>query len=93
VDITAEFSSGIVNVHAEAPNLRAKQRRRHRGESRAERRLGARLFGALRTVGNPDHGGADSGETVFLCIVGARRELPHMPRCVSPQSGASRSAA
>jgi hypothetical protein len=36
-----------------------------RSRYRSERRVGARLFGALRTVGNPDHGGADSGEAVF----------------------------
>jgi hypothetical protein len=30
-------------------------------------------------VGNPDHGGADSGEIVFLCIANAQRELPHLP--------------
>ena len=42
----------------------------------------ARLFGALRTVGNPDHGGAYSGEAVFLCIASTRRELPLLPRTV-----------
>ena len=31
-------------------------------------------------VGNPDHGGAGSGEAVFLCIASARRELPHLPQ-------------
>jgi hypothetical protein len=40
---------------------------------RAERRLGARLFGALRTVGNSDHGGADSGEVVFFSLSHKRR--------------------
>ena len=30
-------------------------------------------------VGNPDQGRADSGEAVFLYIVGARRELPLLP--------------
>jgi len=38
-----------------------------------------RLLIALRTVGNPDHGGAESREVVFLCIVRARRELPLLP--------------
>jgi hypothetical protein len=33
-----------------------------------------------RMVGNPDQGRADSGEAVFLCIVGARHELPLVPR-------------
>jgi hypothetical protein len=47
-----------------------------------ERRLGARLLRALRTGKQSDHGGADSGEVVFLCIVGARRELPLLPRRV-----------
>jgi hypothetical protein len=37
------------------------------------------LFGVLRTAGNPDHGGADSSEVVFLCIASARRELPLLP--------------
>jgi hypothetical protein len=32
------------------------------------RRLSTLLFGALRTEGNPDHGGTDSSEVVFLCI-------------------------
>ena len=45
-------------------------------------RLGARLSRALRTVGNPDHGSADSGEVVFLCIAGTRRELPLLPHGV-----------
>jgi hypothetical protein len=35
-------------------------------------RLGARLLRALRTVGNPDQGGADNGKVVFLCIASAR---------------------
>jgi hypothetical protein len=47
--------------------------------SRPERRLGARLLRDLRTVGNPDHGGADSGEAVFLRIANAGRELPLLP--------------
>jgi hypothetical protein len=50
----------------------------------------AAVIRALRTVGNPDHGGADSGDTVFLYIVGARRELPHMH--VMPMSGRPRLA-
>jgi hypothetical protein len=49
---------------AERPNLRASTGDRRGVASRPER-LGARLFGALRTVDNPDHGGADSGEVVF----------------------------
>ena len=35
---------------------------------------------ALRMVGNPDQGRADSDEVVFLCIVDARHELPLLPR-------------
>jgi hypothetical protein len=31
-------------------------------------------------VGNSNHGGADSGEAVFLCIGSARRELPLLSR-------------
>jgi len=46
------------------------------------RRLGARILGALGTVTNPDHGGADSGEVVFLYIASGRRELPLLPRLV-----------
>jgi hypothetical protein len=45
-------------------------------ENRTERRLGARLLRALRMVGNPGQGHADSGEVIFLCIADARRELP-----------------
>jgi len=39
--------------------------RRHPGDIWTERRLGARLSRVLRTEGNPDHRGADSGEAVF----------------------------
>jgi hypothetical protein len=55
---------------------------RTRSCGRADRRVGARLLRVLRTVGNPDHGGAESGEVVSLCIAGARRELPLLPRMV-----------
>ena len=47
--------------------------------NRPERRLGARRSRASRTVGNPDHSYPDSGEVVFLYIVGARHELPLLP--------------
>jgi hypothetical protein len=46
---------------------------------RSDRRVRARLLRTLRTDGNPDHGGAESGEVVFLCIARARRELPLLP--------------
>jgi hypothetical protein len=52
------------------------------GQSRAERRLGARLLTVLCTAGNPDHGRAGSGEVVFLCIASAWRERPHLPPTV-----------
>src|SRR5215472_2263235 len=42
-------------------------------------RLGARLSRALHTAGIPDHGGADSGEAVWLCIASARHEPPLLP--------------
>jgi hypothetical protein len=45
-----------------------------------ERRLGARLFGVPGTVGNPDDGGADRGEAVFLCNASARRDLRRWER-------------
>jgi hypothetical protein len=43
--------------------------------SQPERRLGARLSRAPRTVGNPGHGHPDSGEIVFLCIASAHVNL------------------
>jgi hypothetical protein len=39
----------------------------------------ARGYLELFAVGNPDHGGADSSEVVFLYIASARRELPLLP--------------
>jgi hypothetical protein len=41
----------------------------HLGGIHADR-VGARLLRALRTVGNPDHGGAESGEVVFYASPG-----------------------
>jgi hypothetical protein len=66
-------------ARTDQPDLRRRRRSQTGQRSRPERRLGARLFGALRTVGNPDHGGADGGAAVFLCIASARRELPLLP--------------
>jgi hypothetical protein len=50
----------------------------------AERRLGARLLRAPRTEAQSGHGGADSGELVFLCVANSRRVplLPPTPRAV-----------
>jgi hypothetical protein len=61
------------------PDLSNQRLGRNTADARAERRVGTRLLRALRTVGNPDHGGAESGEVVSLCIAGARRELPLLP--------------
>jgi hypothetical protein len=77
---------------ADHPPLRAPGPLLSHSAHRADRRLGARLLRALRTVGNPDHGGAESGEFVFLCIASARRELPLLPRSglvVGPRSAAA----
>jgi hypothetical protein len=52
-----------------------------------DRRLGARVLGDLRAVGNPDHDGADSGEVVSLCIASAWRELPLLPLRERHESG------
>jgi hypothetical protein len=54
---------------------------------RAKRRLGARLSGASRTVGNPGRGGADSGEAVFVCIASTWRKLPLLPRFALASAG------
>jgi hypothetical protein len=51
---------GSNETRSDRPFARGQDRLSWRRVGGADRRLGARLFGAVRTVGNPDHGGADS---------------------------------
>jgi len=70
---------GLCPKRAEQSDMRGCDRTDRIVGSRAKRRLGVRLSGTLRAVGNPEHGRQAGGQAACSCMASAQHECALMP--------------